>query len=262
MLAKKSLGQNFFINKHLATHIVSKILDLSAQPLNQIKIIEIGPGPGAFTQEFIDHGVDPNHIIAIEKDDSLAQIWMNKFVQSRLIHDDVLNIDFERLIKNNGTTMVFGSLPYNISKKIIYNLLHCLNCPPLFFIIQKEVAQKYAGKPDKSALFLSTSMLASSQILLDISPHSFSPRPKVNSSLICFKPDKKLVGQDILAFEEFIYTLFSKRKQKLYKILRKEYNFDLANDQALGELRVTQLTDAQLLNLFKKVQLCYTFSNE
>jgi len=206
---KKSLGQHIFTNKNLGEKITDVVL--SDKP---DRIIEIGPGTGAFTT-LLAAKIDASNIIVVEKDDYLASRWSEYHPDIKLLHKDFLDSSLLELIQSENPdimpqTVIFGSLPYNISKKIIRKCLveatainlasnSSSNRKPiksLFFIIQKEVAEKYEApahiiknehlKVQNNPLSITSSLFANAKSLIDISPHSFVPQPKVMSSFIRF----------------------------------------------------------------------------
>ena len=108
--AKKSLGQNFLIDKNILEEIVN-VTDIQDK-----LILEVGPGTGNLTSHILKK--NPKQIFVIEKDNDLADILRNKFNNKiTIINDDVLKIDESNLFKDKVT--VFGNLPYNISTEIL-----------------------------------------------------------------------------------------------------------------------------------------------
>ena len=108
--AKKSLGQNFLIDKNVLEKIVN------TTKINNKTILEIGPGTGNLTSYILKK--NPKKIIVIEKDNSLAINLKKKFNdQIIIINEDILKIDETKLFKEQVT--VFGNLPYNISTEIL-----------------------------------------------------------------------------------------------------------------------------------------------
>ena len=135
--AKKSLGQNFLIDKN----ILEKITNIAKIENNTI--LEIGPGTGNLTSYILKK--KPKKIYVIEKDNELTINLQKKFNNEiTIINDDVLKIDETNLFKDKVT--VFGNLPYNISTEIlskwIINLKDNFWFECLILMFQKEVADR------------------------------------------------------------------------------------------------------------------------
>jgi 16S rRNA (adenine1518-N6/adenine1519-N6)-dimethyltransferase len=182
MKAKKSLGQNFFINENLGNYIINIVKES-----NSNTIVEIGPGMGFFTKKLQK---EFKNLLLIEKDDNIINNLKLEFPNTKIIHSDFLNFNLKELPNTNIS--FFGSLPFNVSKPIIRKIIESnyFN-KKAFFIIQKEVAKKYLYQPPYSILSLTTSIYAETSKIIDISPDSFRPKPNVTSSLISFSPNKK-----------------------------------------------------------------------
>ena len=182
MKAKKSLGQNFFVNENLGNYII----DILANS-NCTSVIEIGPGLGFFTEKLIKKF---KNVTVIEKDKEIAQNLKFQFPKVLVINNDFLDINLDTIADQNTT--FFGSLPFNVSKKIIKKIVESRYFTnPSFFIIQKEVAEKYLYKKPYSILSLTTAMYADCKKVFDISPDSFRPKPHVTSSFISFSPTER-----------------------------------------------------------------------
>ena len=142
---KKSLGQNFLIDKN----IISKIIEIGNIDKNK-SIMEIGPGYGNLTEVIIS--MKPKNIFAIEKDKELSVLLKKKFQNKKNIK--IINEDIFNIIKNNSKNnlLVFGNLPYNISTQILASLITLKKWPPwynlLIFMFQKEVADRIIAKPN------------------------------------------------------------------------------------------------------------------
>jgi 16S rRNA (adenine1518-N6/adenine1519-N6)-dimethyltransferase len=175
VIAKRSLGQNFLVNSGIITKITTIVID--SKPKH---ITEIGPGKGAFTKVFYDTTVP---LTLVEKDRNLFQLLQNNYSNAQLY-----NLDFLDYKTSNFETTYFGSLPFNVSKKIIEKILKSDTFKnPAFFIIQKEVAEKYLNRK-KNELGYIREIYADFEVLFDIKPGSFNPRPKVTSSFVKFIP--------------------------------------------------------------------------
>ena len=144
-MAKKSLGQNFLIDKNLLEKITS------TTNINNKTILEIGPGTGNLTSYILKK--NPKKMFVIEKDNELATKLENKFNnQITIINDDVLKIDETYLFKEE--VLVFGNLPYNISTEIlskwIINLKENFWFDSLVLMFQKEVAERIIAQTNTS----------------------------------------------------------------------------------------------------------------
>lgn len=243
-MIKKSLGQNFFINEHLGERIVSYIAQESPD-----LIVEIGPGRGFFTQKLSK--VTPN-LLLIEKDDELSRDL--SLIYSNILNTDFLDWDFKELNTGKDKKIIFfGSLPYNVSKPIIQKIISSKffnnNC---YFIVQKEVAEKYVAKsPDSNILSLKSQLFANPTKLFDISPGSFFPPPKVTSSLICFVPKQQKIQVDSEKFVKFLEKSFRSPRKTLRNNL-KGTNFNV-DTLPLLDKRPQELTLDEYLFLFNNL---------
>jgi len=209
MKHKKSLGQNFFINEHLGQKIVNTILKENPEV-----VVEIGPGKGFFTRKI--HKVIPS-IICIEKDNILAKRLQQEDKTLIVYNEDFLDFDLTKLPEN---TLFFGSLPYNVSKPIIRKIVTSEYFKkPSFFIIQKEVANKYIAKePKNNILSLMTEIYSVPKKLFNIKSPSFKPKPKVESTFIKFIPKKKILVPK--GFENFLKLAFKSPRKTLKNNLK------------------------------------------
>ena len=220
MKLKESLGQNFFNNPNLAKKITDLILETKPN-----FILEIGPGDGYFTK--LIHKECKNLLI-IEKDTVLAANLRIKFPEINVINEDFLKFE---------NSIVFGSLPYNIAKPIIKILLESNLFENMFFILQKEVAQKYVGKSKSSLLSITTKAYVDSKILFDINSGSFLPRPKVTSSFVHFTRNKNIKLLNIETFNYIVKSSFSSPRKTLRNNLKgiqftKKVNSEIFNKRA------------------------------
>lgn len=250
MKKKKSLGQNFFVNKNLAERII-EILLVNLPDV----VVEIGPGGGYFT-DLIASKV--KSLVLIEKDDDLALDLSLKYPKVDVVNKDFLDWDLNELQKYaDSKILFFGSLPYNVSKKIIRKIIFSKYYKnPSFFIIQKEVAQKYIAKaPDSNVLALETALFADCKKLFDISSDSFRPMPKVTSSFIQFTPNEKLGEklQNIDDFISFLFDCFNHRRRTVANNLKK---YNLENDELLKilEKRPQHLSLSDCLLLYSSTK--------
>jgi len=223
--AKKSLGQNFLTDRNILEIIVN-----TAEITNKT-ILEIGPGTGNLTSFILKK--NPKKVFVIEKDNDLAENLNNIFAnQLTIINDDVLNIDENLLFKDRVT--VFGNLPYNISTEIlskwIVNLKDNFWFDHLILMFQKEVADRIVAKFNTSAygrLSILSNWKLNIKKICDIKPESFSPRPKIDSSLLFFSPKKNFYKiKDPKNLEKITRVFFSHRRKMLKKPFNQLFNGD------------------------------------
>ena len=232
---KKSLGQNFLIDNN----IISKIIKIGNIQKNKT-ILEIGAGYGNLTKKLAS--MNPRKIYAIEKDKKLV-FFLKKnlanFKNVQIIENDIFNfIEQEHFGKN---ITVFGNLPYNISTQILASLVLLQNWPPwydsLILMFQKEVADRIVAK-NKSKTFGRLSVLCNWRLEVkkhfDISKNSFLPKPKVNSTLLSFRPKKnnKYNIKNPKNLENVTRVLFSGRRKMINKNFAKlfESSKEIAKD--------------------------------
>lgn len=224
---KRSLGQNFFVNQNLGDNIVKKVLETQPE-----LIIEIGPGKGFFTERFLQIQIP---FIAIEKDDLLAEQLKFLHPQLTIYNKDVLDLDLNEIIPEGKKVTVYGSLPYNVSKKIIEQCIKNEKIQNCVFIIQKEVAERYTAKNRISSLSLLTSIYANSKILLQIPPEAFKPKPHVESALILFsKREKSLTQEEIKSFRKYLDIVFKQPRKMLRNNLKNYYSLDSISETFLN----------------------------
>ena len=223
IFAKKSLGQNFLVDKN----VVKKIINLLKIKDNHI--VEIGPGRGSLTKEILRF--EPRSLTIIEKDNRLAQELELEYANKKkikVINDDILKIDLENILNNNST--IVGNLPYNISSQILVKILKFKIWPPkynnLIFMFQKELGEKIIGKystSDYSRLSIITNYRLDVIKKFNVSSNSFFPKPKITSMVIHFNPAKKknFKIKKIESLEKITNVLFSNKRKMINKNIKK-----------------------------------------
>ena len=228
--AKKSLGQNFLNN----INTIEKITDLD--DIESKEILEIGPGTGNLTLEILKK--NPKKMIVIEKDNNLANLLKEKFgEQIKIYNEDVLKID-ERKISDNKL-IVFGNLPYNISTKILTKWILALSdkfwFDKMFLMFQKEVADRIISKYNNS-LYGRLTIIANWKLKIekkfDIKPECFSPKPKIESTLLAFYPRENFFKlSNAKNLEKLTRIFFNERR----KMLKKPYKLVFGNNINIAE---------------------------
>ena len=213
--AKKSLGQNFLIDKNIIEKIVS-ITNILGKD-----VMEVGPGTGNLTEYILKK--NPGKLFLIEKDEYLSKKLQTKFSDKvQIINQDILKVD-ERNLSDNKL-IVFGNLPYNISTEIICNWILKLNnnfwFTELILMFQKEVADRIVSKVNSSnygRLSVLLNWKMDIKKIFDISPNCFSPKPKINSSLLHFTPKKDYFYIKKSKNLEMVTRIFFNQRRKMIK---------------------------------------------
>ena len=238
ILAKKSLGQNFLIDKNIINKIISKI------EITNNNIIEIGPGLGALTEKIIEQ--NPNKLIIIEKDFQLYKKLLSKFSSKKIkiINCDVLDFDFSKL--NNFK--LISNLPYNISSKFFLKIIK-LNRNLLDFtcMFQSEFADKLDYRSGKMSKYKFISKYCGRyNILFKVSPNAFYPKPKINSKVVKFELIKQNIDSKNLDY--FILNFFSNKR----KIIKSNKYFKNLIDKKIANKRYEDLKYNEILNIYKR----------
>ena len=238
------MGQNFLIDKN----VLEKITNTTH--ISNKTVLEIGPGTGNLTSFILKK--NPKKMFVIEKDNELASNLNNQFNKKiNIINDDVLKIDETKLFKDK--VIVFGNLPYNISTEIlskwIINLKNDFWFECLILMFQKEVANRIIAEFNTSnygRLSIICNWKLNIEKICDIKPESFSPRPKVNSSLLLFYPKKNFIKiEDPNNLEKITRIFFNQRRKMLKKPFNQVFNGNL---KILDKLNINLNLRPQNLN--------------
>ena len=224
--ARKRFGQNFLHDQSVIDRIIASI---APQPTDLI--LEIGPGQAALTQPLVDSGAEL-HVVEIDRD--LVTVLQKQFagVSNITIHSrDALKADFSEITQNRAFRLI-GNLPYNISTPLIFHVLHWHKLvTDMHFMLQKEVVDRMAAGPGSKAygrLSVMSQFRCDITPLFDVQPESFSPAPRVCSSIVRLQPlgaapydacsDKSL--------QTLVAAAFSQRRKTLRNSLRKLLDAD------------------------------------
>ena len=249
--AKKSLGQNFLIDKN----ILEKITNVTK--VENKTILEIGPGTGNLTSYIIKK--NPKRILVIEKDNELAINLKDRFNnQIKIINGDILKINETTLFKEK--VIVFGNLPYNISTEIlgkwIVNLKENFWFECLILMFQKEVADRIIAKFNTSyygRLSILCNWKLNIKKICDIKAEAFSPKPKIDSTLLLFYPKKDFIKiKDPNNLEKITRIFFNQRRKMLKKPFNQLFN---GNQKVLDKLKIDLSLRPQNIDLDTYYQL-------
>lgn len=213
---KKSLGQNFLIDKNF----VDKIVD--AADIKDQNVLEIGPGIGTITYEMAKIA---KKVVAIEIDQTLIPILkenLSEFENAKVIKQDILKTDLKGLVDNefNGESFkVVSNLPYYITTPIIEMLITTgLPCDDMTIMVQKEVAERMvASESDKeySSLSVFIKFYTEVKVIANLPKSVFIPQPKIDSTILNLKLRiyDENVNQDLLF--KLIRAGFNKRRKTI-----------------------------------------------
>lgn len=183
---QKKFGQNFLID----THVLEKII-AEAQITKEDCVVEIGPGIGTMTQYLAESA---GHVVAVEIDRALIPILqdtLSSYHNVEVINEDILKVDLQKLVeeKNAGRPVkVVANLPYYITTPIVMGLFESgVPLHSITIMVQKEVAERMQAGPgtkDYGALSLAVQYYAQAQVVANVPPNCFIPRPNVGSAVI------------------------------------------------------------------------------
>ena len=203
MKAKKSLGQNFLIDKNVISKIVAEILAYE----NDL-IIEVGPGQGALTKELKKYNAN---LIAYEVDRDLTGVLTKlEDDKTRVIWQDFLKSDIKEDIKNikYNKLYIVGNLPYYITTPIIEHIMDSdINLDKLVIMVQKEVADRFLAEPHSKEYGYITVVLNyyfDISKVTDVSKYAFKPVPKVESTVLRLVPKNNKEDLDFNKYKDFL----------------------------------------------------------
>ena len=265
---QKRFGQNFLID----THVLDKIID-SAQITKDDFVLEIGPGIGTMTQYLAEAA---REVAAVEIDSSLIPILkdtLKEWDNVTVINNDILKTDIKKIAneKNGGKPVkVVANLPYYITTPIIMGLFEShVPIDSITIMVQKEVADRMQvgpGTKDYGALSLAVQYYAKPEIVANVPPNCFMPRPKVGSAVIRLTRHEQCPGEG--EDEKFMFRVirasFNQRRKTLANGLNNAPDIQVSKEdiaKALEELGVgagirgetlTLEQFARLSNILKK----------
>lgn len=237
--AKKRFGQNFLHDDAVISQIISGI-----NPMPEDRMVEIGPGRGALTEQLLYATEGKLQIVELDRD--LIPMLRTKFFNypELVIHEaDALKFDFDQLADDQHLLRVVGNLPYNISTPLIFHLLaNITHLKDMHFMLQKEVVERMSAQPGNSAygrLGIMTQYYCRVQPLFLVSPEAFRPVPKVESAIVRLIPHENLPYpvDSIESLQNIVRTAFTKRRKTLRNALS-----GVVAPEALEDLKI----DSQL----------------
>lgn len=232
---QKKFGQNFLID----THVLEKIIEESGITKDDC-VLEIGPGIGTMTQYLCENA---REVIVVEIDKALIPILedtLSEYDNVTVINDDILKVDVQKIVdeKNGGRPIkVVANLPYYITTPIIMGLFEShLPLKSITIMVQKEVADRMQvgpGTKDYGALSLAVQYYAKPEIVANVPPNCFMPRPNVGSAVI--RLTKYEEPPVFVENEEFMFSLiratFNQRRKTLVNAIGNAPNLNITKEQ-------------------------------
>lgn len=262
--AKKAFGQNFLID----SNIINKIVD-SSDVLSS-GVIEIGPGLGAMTEVLTQKA---KKVLAYEIDNDMVEILQNNIKADNF---KILNVDFLKADLNKDLeffddcdrVVVVSNLPYYITTPIIFKLLASeTRITEFYFMVQKEVAQRFTGKPntkDYNSLSVLIQYRTNAKILFNVPRTCFHPAPDVESAIIKLvkvKRDYDIANEE--KFISFVQNLFALRRKTIVNNLSSKYSFSkerisnvLIEEGFSDKARAEELDLSEIVKLYKAFFEC------
>jgi len=223
LTAKKSLGQNFLLDLNLTARIAR-----AAEPLENITVVEVGPGPGGLTRALLALGA--RRIVAVERDQraiaALEEIAARYPGRLDIVAGDALHIDVREHLGPERARVV-ANLPYNIATALLVDWLTAEPWPPwydaLVLMFQREVATRIVAKPGGKAygrLAVLAGWRTEAKILFDVARTAFVPQPKVTSSVVRLDPRPVPLACDAQALQRVTEAAFGQRRKMLRQNLK------------------------------------------
>lgn len=237
---QKKFGQNFLIDPHVLERIIA-----AANITQEDFVLEIGPGIGTMTQYLCEHA---RTVMAVEIDRNLIPILeetLHSYDNVTIVNDDILKLDILEIAEkyNGGNPIkVVANLPYYITTPIIMELFEShVPLESVTVMVQKEVADRMQAGPgtkDYGALSLAVQYYSSAEIVANVPPNCFMPRPKVGSAVIrltCHR-ERPVSVQDENFLFRIIRASFNQRRKTLQNGLGNDASLPISKEQAAAAI--------------------------
>ena len=262
---KKKFGQNFLIDNNILEKIVEK-----SETTKEDLVIEIGPGIGALSEKLAK---SCKNLVLIEIDDTLIPILnesIGKFDNVEIIHADVLKVNIDDVISkyNAEKVRVVANLPYYITTPILMKLLEShYEIDTITVMVQKEVAERLTaneGDKEYGAITLAIKYYTDAEIVINVSPNCFMPKPKVHSSVVHMKVKKTKFD---CKFEKRLFSLiratFNQRRKTMINavgnaglgFINKDKLKEILSELSIGEnIRGEKLSLSDFVDIIKRIE--------
>ncbi|MCU0348195.1 MAG: 16S rRNA (adenine(1518)-N(6)/adenine(1519)-N(6))-dimethyltransferase RsmA [Saprospiraceae bacterium] len=218
MRAKKSFGQHFLTNEHIAQRIADSLV-LGASPTN---VLEVGPGKAMLTKYLLEKDFS---LKCVEADTDMVDYLSANFpaLKGKVIAEDFLKLDLATVFDGQPFCII-GNFPYNISSQIVFKMVeHRPLVPQLVGMFQKEMAERIIAKPggkDYGVISVLTQAFYEGKYLFSVGNGNFNPPPKVMSGVIRLVRREEAIGCDEALFRKVVKQAFSQRRKMLRNTLK------------------------------------------
>lgn len=232
---QKKFGQNFLID----THVLEKIIDAAGVTKDDF-VLEIGPGIGTMTQYLCERA---REVMAVEIDDKLIPILadtLSAYDNVTVVNEDILKLDIDQIAREHNAgkpIKVVANLPYYITTPIIMGLFEShVPVDSITVMVQKEVADRMQtgpGSKDYGALSLAVQYYAKPEIVANVPPNCFMPRPKVGSAVIRLTRHQNppVTAKDEKLMFRIIRASFNQRRKTLANGLKNSQELNYTKEQ-------------------------------
>jgi len=222
LTARKQLGQNFLLDLNLTAKIAR-----AAGPLEDVTVIEVGPGPGGLTRALLAAGA--RKVVAIERDEralpALQQIAEAYPGRLAVIHGDALEVDYAGLVE--GPAKIVANLPYNIATPLLIGWLTTAPWPPFYesltLMFQREVAERIVARPGDKAygrLGVLCGWRTEGRIAFNVARSAFTPPPNVTSAVVHLEPRPVEADVAVRDLEAVTRAAFGQRRKMIRQSLK------------------------------------------
>ena len=253
---QKKFGQNFLIDERVLDRIIS-----ASEITKEDCVLEIGPGIGTMTQYLAERA---GTVTAVEIDRALIPILeetLCDYSNVTVIHGDILKFDINQLVqeKNGGRPIkVVANLPYYITTPIIMGLFEKqVPLKSITVMVQREVAQRMQAQPgtkDYGALSLAVQYYAKAEVVANVPPNCFIPRPSVGSAVVRLLRHERppVQTKDEARMFALIRASFNQRRKTLINSLGNAGELHISKEQvfeALAQMGLSPTIRGESLSL-------------
>jgi 16S rRNA (adenine1518-N6/adenine1519-N6)-dimethyltransferase len=231
---KRSLGQNFLVDRSFRDRIVSE-----ARVERGGVVLEIGPGEGALTWGLLERVEEADgRLVLVELDDALFARLAEELAErprATVLHRSILDLPLSAVSEAPERLSVVGNIPYNLTSPILFHLLAPPRPLEILVMVQREVADRILAEPGTrtyGALSVGVRSVASAERVMTVPPGAFRPAPKVSSAVVRIVPTvpPSVTPAEEIDLRRFTRALFQWRRKQLGKILRDHPDLGLTSN--------------------------------